>query len=249
MTTDTLLGIITGAIIALVFYFKSKSVRLPTFVYHHELIQTRSHPEIEISYHGEKIDNLSQSKILFFNKGKKEIRAQDKPQSGFPKVVFPDGTRILSVIVLASSSHDIAFRAEKQTDTTLELSYDYLNKDDGGIVEVFFDGKASSEAPIEYKAPLVSAEPVLIHEYVSMPSIFFRVHSFLMFLAFSLFSLWVFYRFGEDLFKKDEIRLENLIAGMITMTMGGSLLWFGVIDPYRCAVPAWAHRYFYRSTL
>lgn len=244
VTTDTLLGIVTGAIIALVFYFKSKSVRLPTFVYHHELIQTKSHPEIEISYHGEKIDNLSRSKILFLNKGRKEIRAQDKPQSGFPKVVFPDGTRILSVIVLASSSHDIAFRAEKQTDTTLELSYEYLNKDDGGIVEVFFDGKASSDAPIGYKAPLMGAEPVLIHEYVSMPSLISHVAMFLWSLAVSLFSLWVFYHFGVNLLEKGEIKWDMLMSGVITMTMGVSLLWSGVINPYRCAVPDWARSYF-----
>jgi hypothetical protein len=249
VSTDTLIGI-TGVvaslffgILSLIFYFKAKSVRLPSFVYDHVLMQTKSHPEITISFRGEKIDNLSRSRILFLNKGKKEIRAQDKPQSGFPKVVFPNGTRILSVSISATSSPDIAFRAEKTTDTTLEIGYDYLNMDDGGIVEVLFDGTASTKSPIEYKAPLIGAEPVRSYRYVAKPNIFDLVFWVLIFSVFGLVSIVIIADFGLSLFK-GVFEWKKLAMGGGFLTIVGFGLWHNVLTPYRRAVPAWAKRHF-----
>ena len=249
MSTDTLVGI-TGVvaslffgILSLVFYFKAKSVRLPSFVYVHVLMQTRAHPEITISFRGEKIDNLSQSRILFLNRGKKEIRAQDKPQSGFPKVVFPNGTRILSVSVPATSSPDIAFRAEKTTDTTLEIGYDYLNKDDGGIVEVLFDGTASAKTPIEYKASLIGAEPVRSYRYVARLNFFDLVFWILIFSTFGLVSLVILAGFGMSLLK-GVFEWKELAMGGGILVVAAFGLWHNVLTPYRRAVPTWARPHF-----
>lgn len=249
MSTDTLIGI-TGlvasfifGILSLVFYFKAKSVRLPSFVYDHVLMQTRSHPEITISFRGEKIDNLSRSRILFINKGKKEIRVQDKPQSGFPKVIFPNGTRILSVSIPATSSPDIMFRAEKTTDTTLEIGYDYLNKDDGGIVEVLFDGTASTKTPIEYKAPLIGAAPTSSYRYVARPKIFDLIFWILMFSVLAFISLLILSDFGLSLFK-GVFEWKKLTMGVSLLFIMGTGLWINVLTPYRRAVPAWAKPHF-----
>lgn len=249
MSTDTIIGIsgfiasLFFGLLSLVFYYKAKSVRIPSFVYDHVLMQTRSHPEITISFRGEKIDNLSRSRILFLNKGKKEIRVQDKPQSGFPKIIFPNGTRILSVSVLATSSQDIAFSAQKTTDTTLEIGYDYLNKDDGGIVEVLFDGTASTKTPIEYKAPLIGAEPVRSYSYAAKPNIIDLVFWTLIFSVFGLVSLAIITDFGLSLFN-GVFEWKKLAKGGVFLFLVGFGLWHNVLTPYLRAVPTWAKCHF-----
>ncbi len=249
MSTDTIIGI-TGLVaslifgmLSLVFYYKAKLVRLPSFVYDHVLMQTRSHPEITISFRGEKIDNLSRARILFINKGKMEIRAQDKPKSGFPKVIFPNGTRILSASVLETSNPDISFRAEKTSDTTLEISYDYLNKDDGGIVEVLFDGTASAKTPIEYKAPLIGAVPARSYRYVARPKISDLTFWISMFSTLGLLSLIILTDFGLSL-SKGVFEWKTLAMGLGLFVLMSFGLWVNVLTPYRKAVPAWARLHF-----
>jgi len=91
-----------GTILGIVFYYKSKIEKRPIFVYQHALLQTRNYPGITIHYQGEKVENLRRLRVLFFNKGRKEIRSEDKPKSGFPNVAFPEGTQILAINLLDS---------------------------------------------------------------------------------------------------------------------------------------------------
>lgn len=249
MTIDTTIGI-TGFVtslvfgaLSLVFYFKAKSVRLPSFVFDHVLMQTRAHPDVTISFRGQKIENLSRSRILFYNKGKMEIRAQDKPKSGFPKVVFPEGTRILSAIVTAASSSDIAFRVEKQTDTALELGYEYLNRNDGGIVEVLFEGTVSTKSPIEFRAALIGAEPARSYAHVAKPKSDELVTWIILFSTLGLVCLSILSGFAQSV-SKGNIEWKQLAIGTTGLVMVSLGVWVNLVDPYRKAVPAWARAHF-----
>ena len=243
MSTDTIMGIILGSLISLIlsliFYFKSKSVRLPTFIYSYVQLQTKTHPEISISFRGERISNLSRSRILFINKGRKEIRAQDNPQSGFPKIVLPDGARILSVSVPAMSSSDIMFRTEKINDSILEISYDYLNHNDGGVVEILFDGAVSTKNPIDFKAPLIGAAPTRVHFYLARVRGLDRYLFIGIDLILGFFTVTVLIGFSQSL-AEGIFEWKKLASGSGLALITCLTVWIHFISPYRKRVPAWA---------
>ncbi len=131
----TLIGIIVAA---LIFGFSRKFSR-PSFVYDHNILQVKSHPDVVIKYKNKRIDNLSRSRILFFNSGTREIRSEDKPESRPPTISFTEGAKILSYNILKASSESIGFKVNQLNDTTLTLDFLYLNPKDGAVIEVLFD--------------------------------------------------------------------------------------------------------------
>lgn len=248
MSIDTWIGVV-GVILSVLFgalsfffYLRSKSVRAPVFVYDNVAIQTKAHPEVSISFRGTRIDSLSRLRVVFTNKGKKEIRAQDNPPTGFPKIVFPAGARILSINVLAASSPDILFRAIDVSDNTLEIGYSYLNRDDGGVVEVLYDGEVTSEKPIEYKATLIGAEPVLAYRYVQRPGFGDLVVWTGTFSFFVLGSLPILKKFFVALF--GGVFMWKGIVGAAMLGFGLAGLWMLVLDPFRKTIPSWGRPHF-----
>ncbi len=53
------------------YYFKSKAEKSAIVLFDNIVLQTKTHPDITITYKGRKIDNLNKMQILFFNNGQK----------------------------------------------------------------------------------------------------------------------------------------------------------------------------------
>jgi len=92
-----LIGIIS-LITGIVFYVKSKKIKKPTYIIRTtELVKdnVQISAKIEISYAGEKVKNLSISKLAFWNDGKEPIKLDDIPSKASIKIKIPEGYEIL----------------------------------------------------------------------------------------------------------------------------------------------------------
>lgn len=124
-------GIIAG--------YRFRSERVPRYVYDLATVQTKAHPEVSISYRGEKIDNLHSLQFAFWNSGRTEMRQADLPSVGGPRIVLPDGGRVLS---LESKASDPATEArvaisENQPNEIL-VSFRYLNHHDAICADLLY---------------------------------------------------------------------------------------------------------------
>lgn len=247
----TITSIIFG-VAGVVFYFKSKSVRFPVFIYDHNLLQVRSHPSVTILFQEERIENLARCRVLFFNKGKKEIRKQDIPITGFPKAIFENRARVLSCSVLGGSNEDIGFHAAKINDTTVEIKFEYLNQNDGGVIEILFENNSDYELPVQFKAPIIGARSDAIFEYEAQSmqnisqAVVGAVIGLLFIAAFIFIVLKAIFEGGVSNFYLGALVVMFLIILVI--------LWFitewiqgiriNIWKPYQKAIPVWASKYF-----
>src|SRR5947209_19974939 len=66
-------------------------------------LQTRRHPDIDISFRGKPVQNLSRVRFALWNAGSEAIRDTDLPDGTVPRIIFDGDTTVLSVDVRSSS--------------------------------------------------------------------------------------------------------------------------------------------------
>src|SRR5215213_2586078 len=172
LTVGNFLTLVFG-LASIYFFFRSRKKKVLAVDYLLSVIQTKSHPEITISFHKRKIENLWRVYLLFWNAGQKEIRASDIPSQGGPVVEFIKGTRVLSQVIKKASSDEIGFMISDNTNQTLKLHFDFLNPGDGAVVEVLFEDlsdrpppplfeQTEETLPFNLKGSIVGAEKIRV---------------------------------------------------------------------------------------
>lgn len=143
MITDTIIGIVGGAIVGLIIthvYYRLQKRRreLCWSEDNTNLIKGYSSlfEKLEIQYEGQQIENLTVSKIAFWNNGNETIDHED---IAIPPYIWPriEDTKILDVQVVAASTVGNRFEAINMPDHfIIALKFDYLDPQQGAVIQV-----------------------------------------------------------------------------------------------------------------
>lgn len=166
--TSVIIGL-TGIILAVIFYFKNRSYKLPKYtVLDHVLIEgleklNKEYKGLEVLYNGEKQKNITNTKLAFWNAGSKTIKEEDIPSKSPLKIIIPEGVKILDVEVIHSSheANNFQINPPKELDNgekTIELSFEYFDSNEGGIVQLIHTG--SKEETIKLEGKIIDSEPL-----------------------------------------------------------------------------------------
>jgi len=224
------------------FYLRSRRYKQIAIVQKKASIKADSNPSISISVEGKQVRNLNKLLIVVFNAGTLEIRQEDIPNSGFPKVRFIDAILLSHRIVIVSNDK-IGFRTESNADDELFFKFDYLNPNDGAVIELLYEELGSEKKkPIEYETSLIGARPALIESYMYRPwiPIIFITAVFsgaILFLGLS--QLYVFIVKGYDPLA--------LMGGLLTICIAIFVGWYTIVKQYKEAsipVPKFASEMF-----
>jgi hypothetical protein len=151
MTTGLLnyIGLILGILSILVtvyFAIRYSERKEPRFISLNErkiAVSDDAPEEIQISYKGEKVDQVTSTNVWFWNEGKRPIKLEDiaNDQPLLVKLADPNkAIEILDVSVRKSSRDAINFKAKKEDASTVRLEFEFLDYRDGAVVEVQHTG-------------------------------------------------------------------------------------------------------------
>ena len=90
--------------------------------------------------------------VWVWNNGKKPINKTDIPSQSSIKIIFRDEKftpKILDFEIIKVSRPEINFSASRISDTALSVSFDFLDQDDGVVLEVQHTGSAETELESE----------------------------------------------------------------------------------------------------
>jgi len=138
---------------AIYFYLKSKKVKLP--LYSHWSINiinelVNKFESLEMTYSGLPIENLTVTKILFWNGGNDTIDNQDISRVDPLKIHLKENYKILESNVLYSKNPANQFSVKTACDKSdAILKFDYLDKDEGGIVQLIHTGISDKDIEIQ----------------------------------------------------------------------------------------------------
>jgi len=145
---DRILAILS-LILAYIFYRKSLKLKEPCWSMASQvLIQDKISKldNLEILYNHVKVENITVSRILFWNRGSEAIRGEDLNTDNPLRIQGDRDTKLLSVEIV-DKDHDKIFlkyneTEEKENDKYL-LNFSYLDKNQGAVIEVIHDGKSA----------------------------------------------------------------------------------------------------------
>jgi hypothetical protein len=158
MDIDTVLGIvgtilgILGLITGYVFYRKSLRVKEPCWaIRSNNLIQDNisQMSGLEIEYKGHEVQTLTVSKVLFWNKGFETINRDDIVAANPLRIKCSDDVQLLDTKILSENTPSNRFSIEiDDTKSFGNMTFDYMDKDDGVIIQIIHTGTSSSDIAI-----------------------------------------------------------------------------------------------------
>jgi hypothetical protein len=146
MSIDTIIGIVGGAILGFITTYifhivEKRRKELCWSIDNANLIKGYSSlfEDLEIRYKGKEIENLTVSKIVFWNNGNETI---DHTDIAIPLGIFPlENTEILDVKILNASSIGNHIRTQSvDNENITRLLFDYLDSQQGAVLQVIHTG-------------------------------------------------------------------------------------------------------------
>jgi hypothetical protein len=157
--TDTLawLGVLFTlgfGVLSIFLYARGRRIKRIACLITSTTLQKRVHPDVQISFRGQEVANLSRMVAYFWNTGTAEIRSTDVPHENWPRLTLPEGAHVLSAAVLRVSTDHIQLKPIQYGDQAVCITFTYLNPGDGAIFEVLLEASPSTGST-KFAAPLI----------------------------------------------------------------------------------------------
>ncbi|WP_299287349.1 hypothetical protein [uncultured Mucilaginibacter sp.] len=148
----SLLLAILGIVFTIYFYFKSKKSRLPVYIIRTiNLVKEKFQKidTVQILYSGEKVNNLSISKIAFWNDGKETIDSSNVAINHPLKLNISEEFDILYAEILFQKNNSNDFKIDISEDNkSISIIFDFFDYEDGIVLQLFHTGNSSDDLSI-----------------------------------------------------------------------------------------------------
>jgi hypothetical protein len=242
----TYAGFILG-IIGLVasYYFYRKSIRIKEPVYSiksNNLISGSASTleNLSVIYKDEKVNNLTVSKVLFYNRGGETITGKDIVNRNFLKISSKSCDVLdSSVIEVNNSSNNFSVYYDKPS-KIVAIDFDYLDQNQGAVIQVIHTGLSSEDITVQGDVMgvqnIVNLRPDRFSVYKTEMSIGLRLIVSLISISIILGSFW----WASSRQQYPLILNLFLAAGIVGILIGiiGDL---SVFSPF-ISLPAWLRR-------
>lgn len=142
-----------GIILAVIFYWRSTKNREPVFAIKSYNILADSSSKmtgLTVNYKTEIVNNLSITKIAFWNQGRETIKRNDIPEGDPLRISIKNGIKILDAEVISSNNPANKFQISSiDNDSSVRIFFDYLDKNQGGVIQIIHTGTTSNDLSIE----------------------------------------------------------------------------------------------------
>lgn len=140
---------IISIILAFIFHSKSKKVKLPYYSIRsinivRDLIKKIE--DLDILYDGQPVENLTITKIAFWNGGSDTINNQDIAVADPLTIVVKDNLRILDANILYTKNQANKLSLITSNDQSkINLIFDFIDKDEGVVIQLIHTGKSDED--------------------------------------------------------------------------------------------------------
>ncbi len=138
-------------LISIFLYKKSRKKKSPTYDIRSTNVisdSLKSIGDVQVKFRDEIIDNLTVTKIAFWNAGNDTLNESDQAPTDKLRIELSDDFVILqSEIIFQSEPTNNIILVEE--DNLLKLSYDFFDGNQGGIIKLVHTGKKSSDVAIK----------------------------------------------------------------------------------------------------
>jgi hypothetical protein len=174
MTIATFVLAIFSIVLAVFFYIRSRRNKEPVYTKKSfNIIQDFSSKltDLAIIYKNESVTNLTITKIAFWNSGRETINMVDVAEADPLRISITNNSKILSAEVIYSGNPANKFRISEIKDNSVKLLFDYIDRNEGGIIQIIHTGKSSED--IDVKGIIKGAGKCVLRDLLPIPSFAF----------------------------------------------------------------------------
>ncbi len=143
---------IIGIILAPFFYLKGKKEKKPTFqIRSFNLVKEFSQKvtNIELLYSGENVENLTITKVVFWNRGNEPIRKDDIAVADPIKIVVGSKYEIFEAEILNDAANEAnRFELVKNGNKSIIITFDFILHGEGIAVQIAHSGLSSEDVTL-----------------------------------------------------------------------------------------------------
>ena len=140
---------IIGIILATFFYLKGKKEKKPTFqIRSFNLVKefSKKVTNIELLYSGENVENLTITKVVFWNRGDEPIRKDDVAVADPIKIVVDSKYEIFEAEILNDIANEAnRFELVKNGNKSIIITFDFILPGEGVAVQIAHSGLSSED--------------------------------------------------------------------------------------------------------
>lgn len=146
--TSFIIGLL-GVVLAYVFYRLGRKSKNPCWdLTSYNLISgfSKKLPQLDIKYSGQPVENLTISRLRFWNAGLETIDVSDIADAAPLKIVPNNAITLLDVKLLVENSESSRFLISTAPDQSAAfLNFDFVDKGEGCVIQVIHTGKTSED--------------------------------------------------------------------------------------------------------
>jgi len=138
------LGILAGVATSYYFYLRAREVVDPRYALARSQLLPASSDvaeRLKFFYDGVEVTNLNICSVILWNRGRRTLSGTDIAPRDPLRVELPEGCRALTAEVEASREAINLRAAIDAAGTRIEITFDFLDKSDGGSVEILYQGE------------------------------------------------------------------------------------------------------------
>ena len=143
---------IIGIILAPFFYLKGKKEKKPTFqIRSFNLVKefSKKVTNIELLYSGENIENLTITKVIFWNRGNEPIRKEDIAVADPIKIVVDSKYEIFEAEILNDTANEVnRFELVKNDNKSIIITFDFISHGEGVAIRIAHSGVSSEDVAL-----------------------------------------------------------------------------------------------------
>lgn len=142
-----------GIVLAIIFYFKSKRLKKPRLESKSINLLRESAEKIDglkITYLSENIPNITITKLAIWNEGNETVNGSDIAQAHPLAIIAENDVKILEakIIYTKNESNEINIQ-EIESGKKLNVTFDYLDFEDGAVIQILHTGNSSEDIKFE----------------------------------------------------------------------------------------------------
>lgn len=140
-----LLFAILGIIVSIYLYRKGKRKKKPLFSKRSVNVVSdsiQSFGDILVTYLGKPVENLTVTKVAFWNAGNETLNSSDQAPTDKLRIETEEGIQLFKADIIFESNATNNFKAHISSNV-IELTFDFFDQNQGGIIKIIHSGKKS----------------------------------------------------------------------------------------------------------
>jgi hypothetical protein len=146
-----LLFAILGIIVSIYLYRKGKRRKKPLFSKRSVNVVSdsiQSFGDILVTYLGKPVENLTVTKVAIWNSGNETLNSSDQAPTDKLRIETEEGIQIFKADIIYESNQTNNFKVQINSNI-VELTFDFFDQNQGGIVKIIHSGKKSDNLIIK----------------------------------------------------------------------------------------------------